>query len=67
MSICAAFTFLIGVLVLVLRALLARKNHKLDQKYGSHMNQAKEQSEHPVNQENALGEENYGPTFRFVL
>ncbi|MCJ1424225.1 hypothetical protein MMC29_002112 [Sticta canariensis] len=67
MSICAAFTFLIGVLVLVLRTLLARKNHKLDQKYGTHTIQAKEQSEHPVNQENALGEENYGPTFRFVL
>lgn len=67
MSICAAFTFLIGVLVLILRTLLARKNHQLDQKYGSRMSQVKELNEHPANKENALGEENYGPTFRYVL
>lgn len=67
MSICAAFTFLIGILVLALRTLLARQNRKLDQKYGSHMNQANKQSERPVSEENAVGEENYGPAFRFVL
>lgn len=67
MSICAAFTFLVGILVLALRALLARQNHKLDQKYGSLMNLDNKQSEHPANEENAMGEENYGPTFRFVL
>lgn len=67
MYICAAFTFLIGVLVLTLRTLLARENHKLNQKYGSHIAQGNNQSEHPVNEENAIGRENYGPTFRFVL
>lgn len=67
MSICAAFTFLIGILVLTLRTLLARQNHKLDQKYGTQLNEANKQGEHPIDEENAVGRENYGPTFRFVL
>ncbi|MCJ1466299.1 hypothetical protein MMC07_004918 [Pseudocyphellaria aurata] len=67
MSICAAFTFLIGILALALRALLARKNQKLDQKYGMHLTEANKHSEHPVEEETAMGDENYGPNFRYVL
>ena len=66
MSISAAFTFFTGALAFGLRMLLVWENGKLDKKYGSNMDR-------PVNQPDAdgrgskAGEENYGPTFRFIL
>ena len=66
MAISAAFTFFTGVLAFGLRTLLVWENRKLDEKYGSDHDRA-------VNQPGAkgegmeVGEENYGPKFRFVL
>lgn len=63
MSVSAAFTFLAGFLALALRTLLARENRKLDEKYGA-VERSKEQTR---GEESALGIENYGPDFRYVL
>ena len=66
MAISAAFTFFTGVLAFGLRSLLVWENRKLDQKYGSNKDRV-------VNQpgaegvESEVGEENYGPTFRYIL
>lgn len=66
MAISAAFTFFTGLLAFGLRTLLAWENRKLDEKYGSNKTR-------PVNQpgaqgqESDVGEENYGPTFRYIL
>lgn len=66
MAISAAFTFFTGVLAFGLRSLLVWENSKLDKKYGSNKGRL-------VNQlgargaESEAGEENYGPTFRYVL
>ena len=66
MAISAAFTFFTGMLAFGLRTLLVWENHNLDKKYGSNKDRA-------VNQPGAksqgmeAGEENYGPTFRYIL
>ena len=66
MAISAAFTFFTGVLAFGLRTLLQWENRKLEQKHGSN-------AERKVNQPGAegeemeVGEENYGPTFRYIL
>ena len=64
MAISAAFTFFTGVLAFGLRTLLVWENRKLDRKYGlkkdTHTGEAKADGM-------AVGEENYGPNFRFIL
>jgi cyanate permease len=68
-SVCAGFMFLFCVLSLLLRTLLAWENKKLDRKYGTvaqqklAMQEAKSQGE----TKGAVGMENYGPMFRYVL
>lgn len=66
MAISAAFTFFTGVLAFGLRCLLVYENKKLDQKYGSNENRAVNQPG-AEGQESEVGEENYGPTFRYIL
>ena len=55
-SICAAFMFVVALLALALRFLLAWENKKLIQKYGE-----------AEDDDYAAGVENYGPNFRYVL
>ena len=63
MSICAAFIFLNVILACVLRTLLVWENKKLSEKYG-----AATCTEVNGEQETEKdGEENYGPSFRYVL
>ena len=66
MAVSAAFTFFTGFLAFGLRTLLIWENKKLDEKYGSNegrfVNQPGAQG-----QESEVGEENYGPTFRYIL
>lgn len=66
MAISAAFTFFTGVLAFGLRCLLVWENSKLDKKYGSNKSRVVNQ---PGAQgaESEVGEENYGPTFRYIL
>lgn len=66
MAISAAFTFFTGFLALGLRCLLVWENRKLDKVHGSNKNRVvtKPGAE---GQESEVGEENYGPTFRFIL
>ncbi|KAL2057966.1 hypothetical protein ABVK25_001583 [Lepraria finkii] len=66
MAISAAFTFFTGVLAFGLRCLLVYENKKLDQKYGSNDNRVVNQPG-AEGQESEVGEENYGPTFRYIL
>lgn len=66
MAISAAFTFFTGVLAFGLRCLLVYENKKLDQKYGSNENRVVNQPG-AEGQESEVGEENYGPTFRYIL
>lgn len=66
MAISAAFTFFTGVLAFGLRCLLVYENKKLDQKYGSNENRVVNQPG-AEGQESEIGEENYGPTFRYIL
>lgn len=66
MSICAAFTFFIGILAFVLRILLVWENKKLKDKYDSHIEDQR-QKDQSTGRDGAVGEENYGPNFRFVL
>ena len=66
MAISAAFTFFTGVLAFGLRTLLVWENRKLDEKYGSNGGRAASQSEAKGEGMN-VGEENYGPSFRYVL
>lgn len=66
MAISAAFTFFTGVLAFVLRCLLVYENRKLDQKYGSNKDRVVNQPG-AMGQESEIGEENYGPTFRYIL
>jgi hypothetical protein len=65
MSICAAFIFFNGLLALGLRLLLAWENKKLDEKYGYQSNRMNQQN--AGGKESTVSEENYGPTFRYVL
>ncbi|CAD6584030.1 MAG: hypothetical protein ASARMPREDX12_001511 [Alectoria sarmentosa] len=66
MAISAAFTFFTGFLALGLRCLLVWENRKLDKVHGFDktrvVNQRGEEE-----QESEVGEENYGPKFRFIL
>jgi len=66
MAVSAAFTFFTGVLAFGLRTLLVWENTKLDKKYGSNKGRVVTQ---PGAQgaESEVGEENYGPTFRYIL
>lgn len=66
MAVSAAFTFFTGLLAFGLRTLLAWENRKLDQKYGSNENRVVNQPG-AQGEESEVGEENYGPTFRYIL
>ncbi|KAI4129096.1 MAG: hypothetical protein LQ338_002394 [Usnochroma carphineum] len=67
MWISAAFTLFTGFLALCLRTLLVWENKQLDKKYGPNADP------HPIDgvdassRKTAVGEENYGPNFRFIL
>ena len=66
MAISAAFTFFTGLLAFGLRTLLQWENRKLDRKHGS----VAERKDNRLDGEGegvAVGEENYGPTFRYIL
>jgi hypothetical protein len=63
MSICAAFMFFSALLALSQRVLLAWENKRLDKKYGA---VAKPETRAGT-REGAVGAENYGPNFRYVL
>ena len=67
MSICAAFTFFVTFLALALRALLVWQNRKLDEKYGYSIKKMNGRRDEERREENAVGEENYGAEFRYVL
>ena len=60
-SICAAFIFFNGFLAFGLRTLLKWENKKLDEKYASQVDQV------GAGEESLAGEENYGPTYRYIL
>ena len=66
MAISAAFTFFTGVLAFGLRCLLVWENRKLDRVHGSNMNRVVNQPG-GEGQASEVGEENYGPTFRYIL
>ena len=65
MAISAAFTFFTGILAFVLRCLLVWENRKFDEVHGSR-NRAVNQPGGEA-QESEVGEENYGPAFRYIL
>ena len=69
MSICAAFMFFAATVSLALRFLLTWENRRLNRRYGSIADSkhgTKEVSK--VNGgDGAVGEEDYGPSFRYVL
>ncbi|KAL4911073.1 hypothetical protein BDW74DRAFT_164718 [Aspergillus multicolor] len=60
-SICAAFMFFNAILALSLRFLLSWENKRLDKQYGPQSQSTSEQKGQ------AVGEENYGSGFRYVL
>lgn len=62
LSICAAFMFFNTILALSLRVLLAWENRRLDQRYG-----AVAEWTAGAKDNTAVGEENYGAGFRYVL
>ena len=64
MSICAAFTFFTAFLAAGLRVLLVWENKRLDEKHGANVMVRREGT---GNEEPAVGEENYGPSFRYML
>lgn len=66
-SICAAFIFFNGFLAFGLRTLLVWENKKLDKKYGSRVAPILSRTDDPTGKESAVAEENYGPTFRYIL
>ena len=66
-SICAAFIFFNGFLALALRALLVRENRKLDREHGTNAEQKAERERSHDNMESHVAEENYGPSFRYIL
>lgn len=67
MWVSAAFTLFTGFLALCLRTLLVWENKKLDQKYGPKADGYPEDGVDPSSQSTAVGEENYGPNFRYIL
>ncbi|KAB2575506.1 High-affinity nicotinic acid transporter [Lasiodiplodia theobromae] len=71
-AVCAAFMFFTTFLVVALRVLLAWENGRLDRKYGTVEEQRARREAGDVvggkdGQEEGVGEENYGPMFRYVL
>ena len=71
MSICAAFMFFAAIISLALRFVLAWENRRLERKYGSLPAAEKNENgarpgDGTVNK-GVVGEENYGPGFRYVL
>ena len=66
MAISAAFTFFTGVLAFGLRTLLQRQNRKLDQEFGK-IEERKADQPRAEGSEIEVAEENYGPTFRYIL
>ncbi|MCJ1297972.1 hypothetical protein MMC08_000761 [Hypocenomyce scalaris] len=66
-SICAAFIFFNGLLAFGLRTLLVWENKKLDEKYGPQVARVISQTGDPAGKESVVAEENYGPTFRYIL
>ncbi|KAL8678474.1 MAG: hypothetical protein Q9186_005178 [Xanthomendoza sp. 1 TL-2023] len=67
MWVSAAFTLFTAFLALGLRALLVWENKKLDKKYGPRPELIPENGIDPAAIKTAVGEENYGPNFRYVL
>ncbi|KAL8899131.1 MAG: hypothetical protein Q9192_001734 [Flavoplaca navasiana] len=67
MWISAAFTLFTASLALGLRFLLIWENKKLDLKYGVKSEIPLKNGIDPASMQSAVGEENYGPNFRFVL
>lgn len=67
MWVSAAFTLFTGFLALGLRTLLVWENKKLDRKYGPKADPHPADGINPSNQKTAVGEENYGPSFRYIL
>ncbi|KAL8642357.1 MAG: hypothetical protein Q9228_000942 [Teloschistes exilis] len=67
MWVCAAFTLFTGFLAFCLRFLLVWENKKLDQKYGPKLDLRSGHDGDPSGIKTDVGEENYGPSFRYVL
>ncbi|KAL8707524.1 MAG: hypothetical protein Q9220_007466 [cf. Caloplaca sp. 1 TL-2023] len=67
MWVSAAFTIFTGFLALGLRTLLIWENKKLDQTYGVKSDLQASDDTDPSREKTAVGEENYGPSFRYVL
>lgn len=67
MWVSAAFTLFTAFLALGLRILLVWENKKLDQRHGPKSKIPRRDATDPASMETAVGEENYGPNFRFVL
>ena len=67
MWISAAFTLFTGFLALCLRTLLVWENKKLDLKHGSQLELQVGEDMDPQRIPTDVGEENYGPSFRYVL
>lgn len=61
-SICAAFMFFTTILALSLRFLLVWENKQLDKEYGNVPERRPEEKE-----DAAVGEENYGASYRYML
>ena len=64
MAISAAFTFFTGLLAFGLRCLLVWENRKLDNVHGPWKMGGQSGGE---GLESEVGEENYGPAFRYIL
>ena len=47
--------------------MLVWENKKLDEKYGSRVAPTTSRTDVPTGKESAVAEENYGPTFRYIL
>lgn len=65
-AVCAAFMFFTTLLVVLLRTLLVRENRKLDRQFGT-VEQQKQAMRGGQGGRSAVGVENYGPMFRYVL
>ncbi|KAL8940976.1 MAG: hypothetical protein Q9211_002023 [Gyalolechia sp. 1 TL-2023] len=66
MWVSAAFTLFTAFLALGLRTLLVWENKKLDDKYGPRAHSLADGTD-ASNQNTAVGQENYGPSFRYIL
>jgi len=69
MSVCAGFMFFNALLALLLRTLLSWENRKLDAKYGTLQRQSATEMMGSEERQKwaAIGEENEGPRFRYIL